>query len=162
MNNIPRIETLSRKKLLGKRLRMSFAINKTYELWQSFMPFRKEIKNNIGTELYSINVYEPSYFANFNPTAEFDKWAAIEVTDFNYIPEGMESFTLEEGLYAVFNYKGSSADGSIFQYIYGTWVPNSEYILDNRPHFEILGDKYKNNDPNSEEEIWIPIKIKKQ
>jgi len=23
-----------------------------------------------------------------------------------------------------------------------------------------LGDKYKNNDPNSEEEIWIPIKPK--
>ncbi len=160
MNIIPRIETLKQKKLLGKRIRMSFANNKTYELWHSFMPLKKEITNNIGTDLYSIKVYDPSYFANFNPTAEFDKWAAIEVTDFNYIPEGMESLVLEEGLYAVFNYKGSSADGSIFQYIYGTWIPNSEYILDNRPHFEILGDKYKNNDPNSEEEIWIPIKAK--
>lgn len=25
-------------------------------------------------------------------------------------------------------------------------------------HFEILGEKYKNNDPLSEEDIWIPIK----
>ena len=24
-------------------------------------------------------------------------------------------------------------------------------------HFEVLGKNYKNNDPNSEEEIWIPI-----
>jgi AraC family transcriptional regulator len=39
---------------------------------------------------------------------------------------------------------------------------SKEYELDDRPHFEILGDKYKNNDPNSEEEIWIPIKLKKQ
>ncbi|MFM9945765.1 MAG: GyrI-like domain-containing protein, partial [Bacteroidia bacterium] len=44
--------------------------------------------------------------------------------------------------------------------IYGTWIPNSEYNLDNRPHFEILGEKYKNNHPDSEEEIWIPIKPK--
>jgi len=57
-------------------------------------------------------------------------------------------------------YKGSSADNSIFQYIYGQWLPNSNYLLDDKPHFEVLGEKYKNNDPNSEEEIWIPIKDK--
>jgi len=32
--------------------------------------------------------------------------------------------------------------------------------LDNRPHFEVLGEKYKNGDPESEEEIWIPVKEK--
>ena len=45
-----------------------------------------------------------------------------------------------------------------FQYIFGTWMPDSGYKWDNRPQFEILGEKYKNNDPSSEEEIWIPIK----
>jgi AraC family transcriptional regulator len=40
------------------------------------------------------------------------------------------------------------------------WLPNSAYALDDRPHFEALGEQYKNNDPNSEEEIWIPIKPK--
>lgn len=29
-----------------------------------------------------------------------------------------------------------------------------------QPHFEVLGEKYKDNDPTSEEEIWIPIKAK--
>ena len=48
----------------------------------------------------------------------------------------------------------------IFQYIFGTWLPTSIYTIDNLPHFEILGKKYKNNDPTSEEEIWIPIKLK--
>jgi AraC family transcriptional regulator len=32
--------------------------------------------------------------------------------------------------------------------------------LDNRPHFEILGEKYKQGSPDSEEEIWIPVKEK--
>jgi AraC family transcriptional regulator len=72
----------------------------------------------------------------------------------------MELFTLKGGLYAVFDYKGPSDDKSIFQYIYSTWVPKSKYKLDNRPHFEVLGEKYKNNDPESEEEIWIPIQLK--
>jgi len=72
----------------------------------------------------------------------------------------METLVLPGGLYAVFEYKGLSTDNSIFQYILGTWLLNSDYDLDDRPHFEVLGDKYKNNDPTSEEEIWIPIKTK--
>jgi AraC family transcriptional regulator len=42
-------------------------------------------------------------------------------------------------------------------YIFNTWLPQSNYQLAPRPHFEILGEKYKNNHPDSEEEIWIPI-----
>ena len=76
------------------------------------------------------------------------------------LPNGMDTLVLKGGLYAVFDHKGSGADTSIFQYIYGTWIPNSEYVLDERPHFEVLGENYKNNDPNSEEEIWIPVKKK--
>ena len=49
---------------------------------------------------------------------------------------------------------------SIFQYIFSEWIPQSDYSVDDRPHFEVLGAKYKNNDPDSEEEIWIPIKKK--
>ena len=140
---------------------MSFSNNKTIELWRSFMPGRKEIKNNIGTELYSVQVYDYLYFNNFNPDKEFEKWASIEVTDFVTVPGEMEAFTLTGGLYAVFKHKGAASTGpKTFQYIFGTWLPNSEYALDDRPHFEILGEKYMNEDPNSEEEIWIPIKPK--
>lgn len=157
---IPTIKTLTEKKLIGKRMKMSFADNRTFELWKSFMPRRKEIQNNFGTDLYSMQIYSPGFFDSFNPKKEFDKWASIEVANFNAVPEGMETFALSGGLYAVFLYKGAaSAAAETFQYILGTWLPNSEYILDNRPHFEILGEKYKNEDPNSEEEIWIPIKL---
>ena len=141
---------------------MSLANNKTAELWKSFMPRRHEIKNNLTDELISMQLYSSTHFSDFKFTNEFEKWATAEVSDFDYVPEGMETFTLPGGLYAVFHYKGSSSDNSIFQYIFGTWLPTSNYVLDNRPHFEILGAKYKNNDPNSEEEIWIPIREKKR
>ena len=158
---LPEIRNLKEKKLIGKRISMSFADNKTSELWRSFMPLRKEIKNPVSNDLFSIKVYAPSYnFTHFDAHAKFEKWAAMEVVDFSGIPTGMKTITLEEGLYAVFHYKGLSTDTQIFEYIYATWLPASVYLLDNRPHFEILGDKYKNNDPASEEEIWIPIKGK--
>ena len=156
----PIIKTLTEKKLIGKRIKMSVVDNKTYELWHSFMPRRKEIENNIGNDLFSIKVYNSTYFINFNPDALFEKWATVEVTDFNTVPIEMETIIIPEGMYAVFNYKGLSTDSSVFQYIYTKWLPNSDYLLDDRPHFEILGAKYKNNDVNSEEEIWIPIKLK--
>ena len=75
---------------------------------------------------------------------------------FEKIPEDMESFSLSTGLYAVFEHKGM--DTAIFQQIFTEWLPNAPYILDHRPHFELLGEKYKNGDPNSEEQIWIPIR----
>ena len=157
---ISRIETLDEKKLVGRRLTMSLANYKIGELWQTFSPRRKEIANNLTNDLISLVVFKPNHFADFKPTNEFERWATAEVGSFDNVPSEMESFVLQGGLYAVFDYKGSSIDKSIFQYIFGVWLPNSVYLLDNRPHFEVLGDKYKNNDPSSEEEIWIPIKKK--
>jgi AraC family transcriptional regulator len=156
----PRIKTLDTKKFIGKRILMSFSKDKTHELWQAFMPRRKEIRNIIGTELYCIQVYDSNFnFSNFDLNKNFEKWAAIEVTGFESVPAEMETFTLPGGLYAVFIHKGAASTGpKTYQYIFGTWLPNSIYALDNRPHLDILGEKYRNDDPNSEEEIWVPIK----
>ena len=156
----PRIETFNEKKLVGKRLTMSFASYKIGELWRNFTPRRKEITNNLTSDLNSMVDYKPTHFADVKPTNEFERWATVEVADFDNVPNEMETFVLPSGLYAVFDYKGLSTDNSIFQYILGTWLPSSDYVLDDRPHFEVLGDKYKNNDPSSEEEVWIPIKPK--
>ena len=100
----PKIETIQSKRLVGKRLAMSLANNKTGELWKSFMPRRREITNNLTNDLFSMQVYKPTHFADFKPTNEFEKWAVVEVTDFESVPNDMETFTLSGGLYAVFNY----------------------------------------------------------
>lgn len=160
----PRIENLSEKKLVGMHLRMSLVNNKTFELWRSFMVRRKAIKNSLSTYLYSMQVYDKAdYFQNFNPNTEFVKWAAAEVSDFSEIPDGMEPYILKGGLYAVFLHKGAAADfQKTFHYIFNVWLPASEYELDHREHFELLGEKYRNNDPDSEEEIWVPVRSKEK
>jgi AraC family transcriptional regulator len=158
MRLIPSIKTLPPKKLIGQKLVMSISDNKTGQLWGGFAPRIKEIKNRVGNVKFSLQVYPNDHFRIFDPNKSFEKWALVEVSDFKNIPPEMESFKLEGGRYAVFGNKGSSADNSVFQYIFEEWLPNAGYQLDERPHFEVLGEKYKNNDPESEEEIWIPIR----
>ena len=59
----------------------------------------------------------------------------------------------------MFQYKGlPQGFGELMRYILSEWLPKSNYELDNRPHFNILGNKYKANHPESEEEVYIPIK----
>lgn len=156
---IPYLREINEKRLAGKHMQMSYAENKTTALWNNFMLDKKYLRNTIGTDLYSIQIYPPGFFENFNPGMAFEKWAAAEVSDAESIPDGFQSFVIPAGLYAVFLYRGSSTDASqVFQYIFGSWLPGSIYTIDDRPHFEVLGEKYKNQDPNSEEEIWIPVK----
>lgn len=153
----PELRSIPEKKLVGQHLRMSLVNNRTGELWRSFMPRRREIPA-LYNEMVSLQIYEPGYFVNFDPTREFEKWALVEVAGLEAVPEGMDTFLLPAGLYAVFHYKGSSQDTAIFEHIFRKWLPTSGYTLDDRPHFEVLGEKYKNNDPDSEEEIWIPVR----
>ena len=158
MKIIPRLESLSAKKLVGQALKMSLINNQTAQLWGSFGPKIKHIKNRLSIDKISMQVYPPSYFSDFSPEKSFEKWATVEVAHFEEVGEELHCFLLPEGDYAVFDYKGESHDPSIFEYIFRQWLPQSPYEIDDRPHFELLGEKYKNNDPMSEEEIWIPIK----
>ncbi len=155
-----RIEKLAETRLVGNRLNMSFARNRTPELWRQFMPRRGQIQHVTGPELYSVELYpDPEFFRVFDPNRPFEKWAAAPVSDPSELPEGMEVLVLPAGLYAVFSYKGKAREAAPFyQAIFQQWLPGSDYSLDHRPHFAKMGEKYQNDDPESEEEIWIPVK----
>jgi AraC family transcriptional regulator len=151
------IKTFPATQFIGQNLSFSFANYRAFELWSGFMPRRKEIQNTIGSNLYNIQINPNGFSFGLNET--FIKWAAVSVTNFDFIPNGMEPLEIPMGLYAVFNYKGDQRNvATFFNAIYTMWLPASGYELGTHPQFEILGEKYKNNDPNSEEEIWIPIK----
>jgi AraC family transcriptional regulator len=153
------IKILTEKKLIGKHINMSFMENKTFQLWNSFMPERKEIKNAIDSNLYSLEVFPQGYFDNFDSNRTFQKWAAVEVKDLVTIPSEMEPLIIPTGIYAVFIHRGPATEGyKTYHAIFTEWLPNSEYTVDDRPHFALMDERYKKDDPDSEEEIWIPIK----
>jgi AraC family transcriptional regulator len=138
---------------------MSLADNKTADLWRQFMPRRQEITGRTGTELYSLQVYPVDYYQRFNPATIFQKWALAEVENGTTPPEGMELFHLPEGDYVVFVHKGDvAAFVAKLQHVLREWIPANGLQLDERPHFEVLGEKYRNGDPESEEEVWVPVR----
>lgn len=154
----PRIVELPSKKTVGIQLSMSVLQNRTAELWASFMPRLNKIEKRSNKEFISLQEYDANYFDNFDPGRSFIKRALVEVTEFPVLPEGMEKYEVAAGSYAVFQYKGLPGDPAVFQYIYGQWLHQSGYKLDFRPHFEVLGKDYKPNSPESEEDIYIPVR----
>jgi AraC family transcriptional regulator len=154
------IRSISKRLFVGKKMRMSLVKNQTQQLWASTMPILKTVKNRIASEVVSLQVYDSDYFISFNPAKKFEKWALVEVDSNFNIPDELEAFDLPKGDYAVFYYKGPASDTTVFQYIFAEWLPKSDWELDLRPHFEVLGSRYNNSSLDSEEEIWIPIKKK--
>lgn len=157
----PRVESTSSKYIAGKRLSMTFAADRTAELFRSFMPHRNSIENHIGEVVYAVNVFTPDTTpATITAETVFEKWAAIEVAAPGNLPDGMEHFILPGGKYAVFIHKGpAAAFAQTFGFIFGTWLPVSGYTFDTgRPRFEKINPGYRPDDPQAEEEIWIPIR----
>ncbi|MGJ4731990.1 GyrI-like domain-containing protein [Leptospira levettii] len=153
-----KIVTIEKKYLVGKKLEMSLTNQLTSILWKSFQPIIPTIQHRNSNELISLSMYPAGYFQSFDPNAMFQKWALVEVSKFFDFPPETEGFTLDGGLYAEFLYKGLPSEaGPFFHSIFMDWLPNSNFQLDNRPHFEVMGEKYKNNDPESEELVYIPI-----
>jgi len=127
-----------------------------------FLPIERKFKIKLMQTYFSVDIYPRSnFFEQFNINEEFEKWATIEVNSFDQIPDEMETLIIPEGLYAVFHYKGKPSEAqATFQFIYGVWLPNSDYEIDNRPYFALMGEKYNGENPDSEEDFWIPIRAK--
>ena len=153
----PKFITCSEKKIVGMKSSMR---HNQYEfivsLWQGFMPRKKEIRTTRTNALIAVQVY-----SDFNDTEKpFDIWAGVEVSNLDNVPAGMIPFLIEEGDYAVFVHTGMDA-AKTYQRIMSEWLPNSGYEIDDRPHFQIMGDRYKNGSAASEEDFYIPIRLKR-
>lgn len=155
------IELIKTKILCGVKFNTSLHLNNTFLLWQNFMQNKNKIPNILHADLFSVEIYPSHYFEVFDPTVSFEKWAASEVSNKLQVLEDFDYLTIPEGLYAKFLYKGHPQNAQAsFHYIFTDWLPQSNYLLDQRPHFELMGKGYKNNQPDSEEFFYIPIKPK--
>ena len=144
--------------LCGASAHMTLRTFTPWTLWPKVMPQLSRVSNRKNKDLISLRSFEG--IPVFGPIADpnFTYWGGAEVTGPN---EGLEHLEIPPGTYAVFHFKGLSSDSTIWRYIYGEWLPNSSWELDDKPHFERLGPAYKNNHPDSEEEIYIPLRCKK-
>ena len=159
----PEIVEIDDKKLLGISMHTSLADDKTGILWQKFMKQKNSVQNKKSQDLYSVQVYDEGFIAGqFNSQSIFEKWAALEVEDYSEVKDDLKGLSLPGGLYAVFTHVGTAKEfPKTAKFIFENWIPKSEYQIDDRPHFEVLGKDYKGPDnPESIEKIYIPIKSK--
>lgn len=146
--------------IVGKKITTSIAQYNLFDLWSKFMPKRKGILNTIAAELLSIQVFQEDTFAStsFNENTLFEMWAAVEISKIEQLPADMESSIIYGGKFVTITLKGEKPTlTDHYNYLINEWLPKEGYCIDNRAHFQVMGEKYKRNDPNSEEEAWIPI-----
>lgn len=154
----PRIEEKEPATLVGYCQRNSSGPATTVALWREFMPKRNEIGSRTSLDLISMRVYHMNAMEALSPNTPFDEWAAVEVRHVSTVPEGMETIELPSGTYAVFIHKGpASTFPDTARHIFGTWLPSSDYRLDARPHLAVMGPDYRADNPEAEEEIWVPV-----
>lgn len=154
----PRLVTLPGNKLVGVRDRMSLAEDRTRGLWQRFMPCLNEVGNRIGRGYISMQLYDRPPDQGFGPETPFEKWAAVEVADLEAVPVGMEGYAVPAGDYAVFLHVGpASTFARTVHHVFRVWLPASSHVLDHRPHLTLMQEHYRPDDPQGEEEIWVPV-----
>ena len=154
----PKIVNIQNRFIVGKNIHTTLATNDTIGLWQQFRPKVHTIPNRLGTDFFSVHVYPDNFrLENFTLETKFQKWAAVEVSSFDDIPNEFDVLTLT-GKYAVFMHHGpANVFEATLNHIYNEWLPGSGFQLDARPHFEILPANYRPDDPNAWEEVWRPI-----
>lgn len=120
--------------------------------WQEFVKRMDEIGN-------AVNSGDHLGIAMRDGKEDFDYLIGLEVSSADHVPDGMKAVTVPTHEYAVFTHKGLIGRiGETYQYIYGEWLPQSEYNRAPAPFTEVYGEKFCNGaTDDSECEIWIPI-----
>lgn len=126
------------------------------ELWTRFIPAVSQVPNLVGEQYYGLNYYTEELNAEGEPG--FGYMAAAEVRELREVPEGFVSRVIPASAYAVFTHRGSAEGLSkVFEYIYGTWVRETNLKPKMQPSFEVYGSRYNPESPDSIVEVWVPV-----
>jgi len=123
--------------------------------WQNFMNNISAIPNRIIPEKY----YQVQYWFKDQDTGSIFFFIALEVKSIKEIPIQFTAKILPKQTYLKFLHHGlSNKVGYTYQYIYETWLPETEYKLPYFYNFEYYGDKFKGPyNKESISEIYIPV-----
>lgn len=120
-------------------------------LWQQFSE-RLEAFRQIAASGNTYGVID-----NFDEEeGVFDYLAGVEVAAPDDVPEDMEVWELDGQNYAVFNTSLNDLMQTM-DYVYESWMPQSNYQRAPGPEFEFYGDDFDPDDPESPMQVYIPV-----
>jgi AraC family transcriptional regulator len=154
----PKFETRPGFKSVGMMIPTNPGSNEIPELWDKFVPHIDSIPNRINhnTCYGIINPYGPK-----ESDGEMDYISAVEVDNFDNVPDGMIAGELPESYYAVFTHRGPISNFmETIRFVFGEWLPNSEYTLTGTSELEVYDERFNPTSDSSECEICLPVKKK--
>ncbi|MCG8499864.1 MAG: GyrI-like domain-containing protein [Firmicutes bacterium] len=145
-------------KVVGMRGTFTLQKNCIGDLWAQFNPRIAEIKTIVNPNV-SFGICECTGEGEANEESEFNYVAGVETDSAEDVPEGMITKTVPAAKYAVFTHKGSvDKMGETYNYIYGTWFPQSGYKRAEACDLEVYSERFTGPyDEGSEIDICVPI-----
>ena len=128
--------------------------NEIPQLWGQLMPVHQNIKD--------VSDWKVAFGVCDNFIEEkgiFDYIAGYQVSSTDDVPDGMVSWNIPAGQYAVFTTTVPDIHKTMDK-IYKEWLPTSGYLRSAAPEFELYDEKFDPNDPTSIFYLYIPIKKK--
>jgi len=123
-------------------------------LWSAFRPEVFQITNRVGRDAFGI--YEA--YHERDDSVAFSYICSVEVKDFDHVPDGMIARTIPARLYAVFRHQGPiSYLPETLKYIWGSWLPKSDYEYLESPDFELYSPGTRPDDPDKVLFLYIPV-----
>ena len=127
-------------------------------LWSQFAPRMGEIGARVGEHTYGLCLLPAE---GERDDGKFTYVASVEVSTLDDVPEGMIGVEMPAKRYAVFAYEGGIGPqlGQAMQYIFGHWLPNSEYALDGAD-FEYYDERFDAATGTGIFLIYVPVRGK--
>ncbi len=140
--------------------------DKLPELWNRFIPRLEEISNPAGETCYGIISHEKDdNGANKLFYLACTEVGASDANDSEMIPDGMVFSSLPKQHYAEFQHKGMIDVENInhtINYIYSSWLLNSNMRHTYQPDIEIYGPEFKMQSEDSIIYYAIPVETANQ
>ncbi|ACA45894.1 AraC family transcriptional regulator [Clostridium botulinum] len=148
-------------KLLGEKMKAMLQFVERQKIKKYTFSKEEQIQIIKMFDEYCPGINEENHKPNnqFGENVAYSEIVGIEVTSFDYIPEGMVAKVIPQGKYVVFTHKGSIHKlQETYKYIWEMWIPFSKLELDMRDDFELYDEGFKGaNNHLSEIDIYIPI-----
>jgi AraC family transcriptional regulator len=160
-NLTPEIVTLPDMTIVGMQTLVSTKNNIIPNLWMRFVPSFGEINGRAKTDATVGISYDMQEISADPDTREsqFFYLAGAIVSDIKDLPEGMAFRRILKHKYAKFTHRGSLAKlNDTYRYMYGQWLPNSAYDIDEiAPEIEWYDNRFMPDSANSAFDIYLPI-----
>jgi AraC family transcriptional regulator len=121
------------------------------QTWQALMEYADDVGSFVD--------FDASYgvMGNYDAeTGEYDYVAGWEKVGESEVPEDLTTWDVPAQTYAVFEVQMNEIQEA-YEYIYNTWLPQSEYQHAAAPEFEYYDASFNPDDPASTLYVYVPV-----